>query len=496
MYHQGYIEPHNGTAFWNQDGHLTVWTSTQGRFGCRQQLAQRPADAGVARSPWCRWRSAAASAASSGIYLEPLAALLSKKTGKPVKMTMTREEVFEATGPTSGTYIRVKIGAKKDGTLAAGEAYLAYEAGAFPGSPVGGGMNGVFAPYDIPNVADRRLRRRRQQARRPPPTARPARRPAMFAGEAVDQRAGRRARHGPDGPAPQERRQGGRRPAHAAASGAPSATSRCMEAMKNHPHYRSELQGENRGRGVAMGFWGNAGVRDQRQRQRQRRRHRQPRPRLRRHRRHARLAGHAAGRDAGHRRRGRPAPRSSTPTRVGFTGITGGSRTTFAGGWAAYELGHGDPQADGRARRQDLGVRRERRRPTATTASSAAPTTPRARTAQLHLQAARRPARPHRRHHRGRRQRQQDQRRARPSPATSSTSRSTGTPARSTILRYTAVQDVGTAIHPSYVEGQIQGGVAQGIGMALTEEYFYGADGRMRTPASSTTACRPRSTCR
>jgi CO/xanthine dehydrogenase Mo-binding subunit len=48
-----------------------------------------------------------------------------------------------------------------------------------------------------------------------------------------------------------------------------------------------------------------------------------------------------------------------------------------------------------------------------------------------------------------------------------------------TILRYTAVQDVGTAIHPSYVEGQIQGGVAQGIGWALNEEYFYDESGRM-----------------
>jgi CO/xanthine dehydrogenase Mo-binding subunit len=48
------------------------------------------------------------------------------------------------------------------------------------------------------------------------------------------------------------------------------------------------------------------------------------------------------------------------------------------------------------------------------------------------------------------------------------------------ILHYTAVQDVGTAIHPSYVEGQIQGGVAQGVGMALTEEYFYDDQGVMR----------------
>ena len=48
------------------------------------------------------------------------------------------------------------------------------------------------------------------------------------------------------------------------------------------------------------------------------------------------------------------------------------------------------------------------------------------------------------------------------------------------LLRYTAIEDVGTAMHPSYVEGQIQGAVAQGVGMALTEEYFYDAQGVLR----------------
>jgi CO/xanthine dehydrogenase Mo-binding subunit len=48
-----------------------------------------------------------------------------------------------------------------------------------------------------------------------------------------------------------------------------------------------------------------------------------------------------------------------------------------------------------------------------------------------------------------------------------------------TILRYTAVQDVGKAVHPSYVEGQMQGGTAQGVGWALNEEYFFGEDGTM-----------------
>jgi xanthine dehydrogenase molybdenum-binding subunit len=48
-----------------------------------------------------------------------------------------------------------------------------------------------------------------------------------------------------------------------------------------------------------------------------------------------------------------------------------------------------------------------------------------------------------------------------------------------TILRYTAVQDVGKAIHPSYVEGQMQGGSVQGIGWALNEEYIYNDKGEM-----------------
>ncbi len=159
------------------------------------------------------------------MYLEPLAALLSKKTGKPVKMTMTREEVFEATGPTSGTYVRVKIGAKNDGTLTAGEAYMAYEAGAFPGSPVGGGMNGIFAPYNIPNVLvdgyDVVLNKPKTAAYRAPGT--PA---GEFPGDAVINELADDARHGPDGHPPQERRQGRRRPALGRQLGHRSASSR------------------------------------------------------------------------------------------------------------------------------------------------------------------------------------------------------------------------------------------------------------------------------
>ena len=53
---------------------------------------------------------------------------------------------------------------------------------------------------------------------------------------------------------------------------------------------------------------------------------------------------------------------------------------------------------------------------------------------------------------------------------------------RVTIERYTVIQDAGTAVHPSYVEGQLQGGAVQGIGWALNEEYIYDDKGRLQNP--------------
>src|SRR5206468_9246613 len=69
------------------------------------------------------------------IYLEPLAIALSRKARRPVKMVMSREEVFKASGPTSGATVHVKMGATKDGRFVAGFAELKYQAGAFQGSP-------------------------------------------------------------------------------------------------------------------------------------------------------------------------------------------------------------------------------------------------------------------------------------------------------------------------------------------------------------------------
>ena len=149
--HQGYIEPHTGTAMWNTDGSLTVWSSTQGHFNVRDLLS-RMLGMPVSKIRVIPMEIGGGFGAKGIVYSEPVAALLAKKANRPVKVTMSRTEVFEASGPTSGTNISVKLGATKDGKLLAAEAHLIYESGAFPGSPVPGGCNCIFAPYDIPNT--------------------------------------------------------------------------------------------------------------------------------------------------------------------------------------------------------------------------------------------------------------------------------------------------------------------------------------------------------
>ena len=77
---------------------------------------------------------------------------LSRKAKRPVKLVMSREEVFKASGPTSGARVKVKLGATKDGKFTAAFAELKYQAGAFQGSPVQPGTMCAFAPYDIEHV--------------------------------------------------------------------------------------------------------------------------------------------------------------------------------------------------------------------------------------------------------------------------------------------------------------------------------------------------------
>ena len=148
--HQGYIEPHAAVADANSDGRANLWCSSQGHF---QMRAYTATVLGV--SPGNIKVTAAEIGGGFGgktvIYLEPLAVRLSQRAGRPVKLVMDRDEVFRATGPTSGTRIKVKMGATKDGKMTAAEVWMAYEAGAYAGSPVGAAGMTAIACYDIPN---------------------------------------------------------------------------------------------------------------------------------------------------------------------------------------------------------------------------------------------------------------------------------------------------------------------------------------------------------
>src|SRR5262245_28385709 len=467
--HQGYIEPHNAIALWNPDGAVTIWCSTQGAFTVRAQVAE------LLGIPLSRVRVVPAEIGGGfggkiRVYLEPVAAALSRKTGKPVKITMSRADVFEGTGPTPGSYIRVKMGADRDGKLVAAEAHLAYEAGAFPGSPVGPGGMCVFACYDIPNVHidgyDVVVNKPATSAYRAPGATN-----AAFASETVMDEICERLKLDPlDFRIRNGAREGTRRadgPIFPRVGMVETA-----EAAKEHAHSAAPLQGPNRGRGVASGFWFNCGLKSRAT---------------------ARVTADGTvslvegSPDVGGSRTSiamqlaealglraddvRPVVGDTDA--VGYTDVTGGSRVTFATGWAAYEAGQ-DIKRQMIARAALLwGVKPEdvayedgtlrclsddRKRLTLKELSE-----------KLH--------------------------------ATGGTiiGRASVDPpgvgggfathivdvevdpetGKVTVLRYTAVQDVGKAIHPSYVEGQIQGGTVQGIGWALNEEYVYNEQGLM-----------------
>ena len=468
MTHQGYIEPQNGTAHWSKDNELTVWTSTQGPFLVRDQIAK------ILKLPVSKVRVMPVEIGGGfggkiPVYLEPLAAMLSRKTGRPVKMSMNREEVFEGTGPTSGTYIRVKLGAKRDGTFVASEAFLAYEAGAYPGSPAGGGAACIWGPYDIPNMLvdalDVVVNKPKVSAYRAPGA--PA---SEFAFESVVDELAEMLDRDPMELRLQNAAKEGTRRADGAVFGV-IGNVETMEAVRHSDHYRSELHGANRGRGVAMGFWGNAGNES------------------------AAYASVVAdgtvsliigAMDIGGSRATHAMqlaetlgiayedvkPRVVDTDSVGFTGVTGGSRTTFAGGWAVYETGMDiRRQLEERAARI-WEVDREQ-----VTYEDGGVNGPDGKRYSFRELAAELP------HTGGMIQGQADVNKSTQGPSFAAhiadveVDPETG---KVTILRYTAVQDVGTAVHPSYVEGQIQGGAAQGIGMALSEEYFFDDQGQMR----------------
>ena len=255
--HQGYIEPQSVTALWSENGDITIWTSTQGHFGIRQNSAA------VLGVPISQVRVipleiGGGFGGKTTFYFEPPAALLSRMTGRPVKMTMTRTEVLEATGPGSGSYTWCKIGVKNDGTIQAAQAYLAFEAGAYPGSPVNAGAMCMLNMYNIENIQidayDVVVNKPKVAAYRAPGAPQ-----ATFAVECVvDEICEQLGIDVMEFHLMNASKEGDRQ-----ATGVPFSKIGNVEtlmAAKESDHWNTPLEGKYRGRGIASGFWFNAGM--------------------------------------------------------------------------------------------------------------------------------------------------------------------------------------------------------------------------------------------
>ncbi len=467
--HQGYIEPHSATAMWGEDGKLTVWCSSQGHFQIRD-LTSLVLGIPVSQIKVVPMEIGGGFGGKTVIYLEPVAAALSKKAGRPVKISMARPEVFEATGPTSGSFIRVKIGANKEGMITAADVTMMYEAGGFPGSPIVQACQCVLTPYEVANGRiegyDVVVNKPKAAAYRAPGV--PA---AAFATESVIDEICEKL-----GMDPLEFRvkngaqEGSRRiPGPVLQTVGYQET---LAAAMQTDHYKSTLEGPNRGRGVAAGFWFNgtgpacatASVNGD-----------------------GTVSLTEGSPDIGGGRVSMAIqmaevlgisaedvhPTVGDTDAVGYTSLTAGSGATFKSGWASYEAAHDIKQQiiERAARIWEIDVKDvEFKEGLASHKSDP----------ELKLNFKQIAARLN-------------------STGGPIVGRGNVNPAgvgnafavhivdvevdpdtgKVDILRYTALQDVGKAVHPSYVEGQLQGGVAQGIGWALNEEYVYNDSGEM-----------------
>ena len=472
--HQAYIEPHACVVSAAADGQVQIWASSQGQFMIRAYCAKllgidiasirvTPAEIGGGFG------------GKTLVYLEPVALALSRKTGRPVKIVMTREDVFRGTGPTSGGVIEVKLGATRDGAIVAAELVLKYQAGAFPGSPVQPGCMCAFAMYDLPNVQitgyDVVSNRPKVAAYRAPGAP-----ISSFGVESCIDELARELRIDPISLREKNAAKEGTKAVHG-----PTWTNigylDTLAAVKNHPNYRIPL-GPNQGRGIACGFWFNVGGESSAQV-------------------HVNEDGSvsvASGSpDIGGSRASmammaaetlgipveRVKPIVADTASIGFTHVTGGSRVTFATGMATVQAA--EKVIDQLKRRaamiwdisaEAIDWRDGCAYPAGPNAGSFDPLP----LAEIAIKAARTGG---------------------PIGAEVSLNAQGAGPAFAThvcdvevdpetghvtVLRYTAAQDVGRAIHPSYVEGQIQGGVTQGVGWALNEEYIYDKQGRLENP--------------
>ena len=471
MVHQGYIEPHNATVNWDQDNRVSVWSSTQGMFGIRDHLANllNLPESNITVNPV---EIGGGFGGKTTVYLPPIAALLSKKARLPVKMVMDRADVFQGTGPAPGGEVKVRMGVNDDGKLVAAEAEIRLEAGAYPGSNVELPTAWCFSTYDIPNITadgyDVLVNKPKSNAFRAPGQPQAAFCVEQVVDEICEQKGWDPLQFRIDNAA----REGTRR-----SDNVPMFSIGLEEVLataQKSDHWLSEKPKSSGttlcGRGIAVGFsphmGGPSSVRISLNRD-------------------GTISLSEGSQDIGGTRvalamiaaeaLGIPVesvhPSIPSTNDIGYTYQTAGSRVINATGQAVWEASHtlidkaksqaaeiletpvdqvifskgqfkgtGDQTlslADIARIVDETGDSLE----VATQANPTAPTNGFAiHICDLEIDAG------------------------------------TG---KTEITRYTAIQDVGTAIHPAYVEGQLQGGAAQGIGWTLNEEYIFDDEGTM-----------------
>jgi len=149
------METHTSIGQWLPDGQINIWTSAQSPFAVRHLLS---AGLGVPIHkvnvvvPYV----GGGFGGKAGLHWEPLVVLLSRKAGgRPVRLVMTREEQFNTTAVRQGFYARIKTGVKRNGKIVAEELLFLWDAGAYADYGVNIGRATGYSctgPYEIPNV--------------------------------------------------------------------------------------------------------------------------------------------------------------------------------------------------------------------------------------------------------------------------------------------------------------------------------------------------------
>jgi CO/xanthine dehydrogenase Mo-binding subunit len=472
--HQSYIEPQGCVASASQDGQIDLYCCTQGIHVFRDRIGDiLKIDSAKIRVSQSEMGGGFGGKTSP--YAEPVAAVLSQKSTRPVKIVLTRNEVFRCTGPVSATKSKIKMGCTKDGKITAAQADLVFQTGAFTGSMFFNGPWAMFTRYALDNIhtvaCEVVSNRPKVNAFRAPCVPQ-----IVFGVEALVSEMANKV--GMD--------QIDFRLKNAAKEGDTTVFGQTferigfvetLEAAKQTDHYKSKLP-EGWGRGVSTGFWFNrdgdttgsltitpggsvtimVGTSD--------------------------VAGSRISLSMmAAEELGVPVEKVrailSDTAMMGNNRVTAGSRTTYSAGMVIVDSARqaiaemckraaeiwdvpveGVEFVDGACQPSSSNVGEFE---PMSIAEIAAKTSVSHGAISGHTEMNVTGAGPGFGVH----------------LVDCEVDRGTG---RVDIKRYTVIEDAGKAIHPLQVEGQYQGGAIQGVGWALNEEYIYGEDGRLQNP--------------